>query len=319
MTDKASAIVHASESNLMNTPAPPASPRQVRTILIIDDEVPFTEILATGLVGGGYRALQAPNAAAGWKLAHAQLPDLILCDIDMPGMDGLHLLQDIRNDAALADCPFVLMTGKPKYGNQRAAMDLGADDFLLKPFSLPALLSCVNARLKRAAIRRRGDDGGAVHLADAGGVNPPLPASPPPGETAVSKSPGGRTVLVIDDEAYFRKFVGRVLRNAQVSNLIEARDGTEALKLFQDHQPGLVLLDINMPHMDGLATLVALRKLSTTVPVVMLTSVSEEAVVEQCVRQGASYFIRKDVPAGQLTEALHAALDEFAEPKNPTS
>ena len=109
-----------------------------------------------------------------------------------------------------------------------------------------------------------------------------------------------------------------MLRNALIPDIIEARDGNEALQFFQERKPGLVLLDINMPHMDGLATLVALRKLSATVPIVMLTSVSEEAVVEECVRQGASFFIRKDVAAGKLTEALHEALDEFVEHKEPT-
>ena len=142
-------------------PSPPASPGTRRTILIIDDEAPFAEILASGLETGGYHAVQASNAATGWDLAHAHQPDLILCDIDMPGKDGLRLLRDIREDPELADSPFVLMTGKPKYGNQRAAMDLGADDFLLKPFSLPALISCVDARLKRAAIRRRRGEGAA--------------------------------------------------------------------------------------------------------------------------------------------------------------
>jgi CheY-like chemotaxis protein len=318
MADNATAIVHAARSQLMNEPpSPPASPGLRRTILIIDDEAPFAEILASGLETGGYHAVHASNAATGWDLAHAHQPDLILCDIDMPGKDGLRLLRDIREDPELADSPFVLMTGKPKYGNQRAAMDLGADDFLLKPFSLAALMSCVDARLKRAAIRRR---------RGAGAVLPPAQreaaalaaAIPPPAPPAASKSSSGVTVLVIDDEAYFRKFVARVLRNALVPDIVEARDGTEALELFQKRKPGLVLLDINMPHMDGLATLVALRKLSPTVPIVMLTSVSEEAVVEECVRQGASYFIRKDVAAGKLTEALHEALEEFVKRKEPT-
>ena len=127
------------------------------------------------------------------------------------------------------------------------------------------------------------------------------------------------TALLVDDEAYFRRFVGQVLKSALVVNVVEAGDGREGLKLFQEHQPGLVLLDINMPHMDGLETLAALRKLSATVPIIMLTSVSEEMVVEQCVGQGASYFIRKDVPAGELAAALRVALDEFLEPQEPAS
>jgi CheY-like chemotaxis protein len=133
----------------------------------------------------------------------------------------------------------------------------------------------------------------------------------------MSETPLPITALLVDDEAYFRKFVGQVLKNAVAVNVVEARDGREGVKLFQEHQPGLVLLDINMPHMDGLATLAALRKISATVPIIMLTSVSEEAVVEECVGQGASYFIRKDVPAAQLAAALREALDLFLEPKEP--
>ena len=108
-------------------------------------------------------------------------------------------LRDIREDPELADSPFVLMTGKPKYGNQRAAMDLGADDFLLKPFSLPALISCVDARLKRAAIRRRRGEGAAPRPAQSGAAAPAAPAFPPPGPPPASGSPAGVTVLVIDD------------------------------------------------------------------------------------------------------------------------
>jgi CheY-like chemotaxis protein len=302
----------------MNAPSPPpASPGQYKTILIIDDEVPFAAILAAGLEAKGYRTLQAPNAVTGWELAHAHLPDLILCDIDMPGKDGLRLLRDIRGDPALADRTFVLMTGKPRFGNYRAAMDQGADDFLLKPFSLPALLSCVEARLQRAALSRRLDDGVVAHPADSGEIILTSPSSLQPSNFAVSESSRDLTVLVIDDEAYFQKFVGQVLKNALVTSVLKARDGTEALKLFQEHQPGLVLLDINMPHMGGLATLAALRRLSATVPIIMLTSVSEEAVVEECVRQGASNFIRKDVSAKMLSTALCEMLDEFLGPKEP--
>ena len=126
--------------------------------------------------------------------------------------------------------------------------------------------------------------------------------------------------LLVDDEAYFRRFVGQVLvKNALVARVVEARDGSEGLKLFQEIHPGLILLDINMPRMNGLDTLIALRRLSATVPIIMLTSVSEEAVVEKCVEHGASFFIRKDVPAQELQVALAEALNEFARPTGAES
>jgi two-component system chemotaxis response regulator CheY len=130
----------------------------------------------------------------------------------------------------------------------------------------------------------------------------------------MSVRPQDLTALLIDDEAYFRKFVGQVLKNARISRVLEARDGREGLEVFRAMQPGLVLLDINMPHLNGLETLKALRALSPTVPIIMLTSVSEERVVEECVAQGASFFLRKDVPAHELNAAMHETLVEFLGP-----
>lgn len=125
------------------------------------------------------------------------------------------------------------------------------------------------------------------------------------------ETPKFQTALLIDDEAYFRKFVGMVLKKNLVARVFEARDGREGVQLYKDQTPDLVLLDINMPHMDGLQTLTALRQLSGTVPIVMLTSVSEENVVEECVTQGATFFIRKDVPAHQLSTALQEFFEQL--------
>jgi len=137
---------------------PETTPGQIKTILIIDDDASFSATLALGLEASGYRTLCASDANLGWKLVRAHLPDLILCDIDMPGKDGRRLLQEMRADPELANRPFVLMTGRPDMANPRTAMDLGADDFLLKPLALDELLRCVSARLRRAAISRRVND-----------------------------------------------------------------------------------------------------------------------------------------------------------------
>jgi signal transduction histidine kinase len=130
----------------------------LKTILIIDDDVHLTATLTLGLETNGYRALCAADATSGWKLAREHRPDLILCDIQMPGKDGRRLLQEMRADPELANSQFVLMTGKAAYGSPRAAMDLGADDLLLKPFGFPELLRCIAARLQRAELSRRIDD-----------------------------------------------------------------------------------------------------------------------------------------------------------------
>jgi two-component system sensor histidine kinase/response regulator len=126
----------------------------LKTVLVIDDDPRLRPVLVEGLEAYGYRTLQAPNTKIGADLARTHLPDVIVCDVDMPGQDGKSFLKELRLDPELSDRQFVLMTGDAANANTRTAMELGADDFLLKPFSLGALASAVAARLKRAEISR---------------------------------------------------------------------------------------------------------------------------------------------------------------------
>jgi len=124
----------------------------IRLVHIIDDDAALGAALSAGLEAHGYRTTFSSNADTGWTTAHKQYPDLILCDINMPGRNGHRFLDDIRRDGDLGSCPFVFMTGNPIFAEPRDGMDLGADDFLLKPFTLETLVSCVAARLRRNEI-----------------------------------------------------------------------------------------------------------------------------------------------------------------------
>ncbi|MBA3848673.1 MAG: hypothetical protein C0502_01600 [Opitutus sp.] len=118
------------------------------------------------------------------------------------------------------------------------------------------------------------------------------------------------TALLVDDEAYFRRFVGQLLTRYGIGRVVEARDGQEALEVFPAVQPDVVILDINMPRMDGIAALRGLRQQAPGLPIVMLTSIADEMMVERCVDEGATFFIRKDVPAHELSAELSAVLAE---------
>jgi two-component system chemotaxis response regulator CheY len=123
-------------------------------------------------------------------------------------------------------------------------------------------------------------------------------------------------VLLVDDETYMRVFVGRVLTTSITCTVTEARDGQDAISQCQTSDPELIVLDINMPRVDGVTALGEIRALRPATPIVMLTSISEEAVVEECVTKGASYFIRKDVRADLLKTELQEMLQQFfPEPK----
>lgn len=120
------------------------------------------------------------------------------------------------------------------------------------------------------------------------------------------------SALLVDDERYFRRFVSQVLYKQGIGSIIEAENGDAAIELFQLQRPDLVVLDINMPHRDGVDTLSALRALDPDVPIVMLTSIADEMTVERCVIEGATFFIRKDVPAHELSAALVELLCEYS-------
>ena len=106
----------------------------------------------------GYHVLEADSGATGLAVARKHLPDLILSDIHMPGGDGSTLLRDLRNDSELKSKQVVLMTGRPDLVTPRNGMEEGADDFLIKPVGIKALLSCMEARFSRASINWRVED-----------------------------------------------------------------------------------------------------------------------------------------------------------------
>ena len=111
----------------------------MKTILIIDDDESILSIFSLALRSRGYRVIEASSGILGIELAKQHLPDLILSDISMPGADGQEVLQQIRQHPELSSKQVVLMTGQTHVVTLRQGMELGADDFLVKPVSLQAL------------------------------------------------------------------------------------------------------------------------------------------------------------------------------------
>jgi len=128
------------------------------SILIIDDDSALRALIRRALTREGWQVHDADNAEAGLRLASERTPDLVLCDVQMPGKDGFDFLSELRRRPALAHVPVILMTGDETLrdlNGQRQAMDLGADDFLTKPFSVEKLIQAVRVRLERQRGQRR--------------------------------------------------------------------------------------------------------------------------------------------------------------------
>ncbi|AUD01561.1 response regulator [Spirosoma pollinicola] len=121
----------------------------MKTILLIEDNTIIRENTAEILELAGYRVLTALNGKIGVELALADRPDLIICDIMMPVLDGYGVLHIVNKNPALTGIPFIFLTAKSERIDFRRGMEMGADDYLTKPFDDSELLSAVEGRLNR--------------------------------------------------------------------------------------------------------------------------------------------------------------------------
>ena len=123
---------------------------RVEKILVIDDESRMRKLVVEALAHEGYLTVEANNGREGVALAGRESPDLIVCDITMPEMNGHRVLQTLRDQPATAQIPFIFLTGWSEREDVRAGMNLGADDYLVKPVDPTELLAAVRSRLRRS-------------------------------------------------------------------------------------------------------------------------------------------------------------------------
>lgn len=129
-----------------------------KRILIIEDNADIRENTAEILEFSGYDTLTAADGKEGVAIAMAQHPDLILCDIMMPELDGFGVLYLLNNHPRTKQTPFIFITAKTERVDVRKGMDLGADDYLTKPFDDIELLKTVEARLKKSSENKVNDE-----------------------------------------------------------------------------------------------------------------------------------------------------------------
>jgi CheY-like chemotaxis protein len=117
------------------------------------------------------------------------------------------------------------------------------------------------------------------------------------------------SILLVDDESHIRKFISLLLRHLGIAKIFEAKNGKEALEVYQRESPDLVMLDVNMPVMDGIETLRSLKQLNPDAVIVMLTSLANRQTIDEAVALGAANYIRKDAPPEDIGRALAETID----------
>ncbi|MBE8988098.1 response regulator transcription factor [Nostoc sp. LEGE 12450] len=120
-------------------------------ILVIEDDNVTRDLYLKGLKAKGFDTISADNGLAGIQQAQEFIPDLVICDITMPDMDGYSVLNTLRQDPVTAIIPFIFLTGSSNKADVRKAMELGADDYLTKPSTLDELHRAIAIRLQKQA------------------------------------------------------------------------------------------------------------------------------------------------------------------------
>jgi CheY-like chemotaxis protein len=137
----------------------------MNTVLVIEDNQEMVENIEAILRLGKYNVLTAANGRVGVEVAQHHHPDLVLCDIMMPELDGYGVLHLLSKDPDTANIPFIFLTAKADKTDFRAGMNLGADDYVTKPFDGFDLLKVVEMRLKKNEMMK------STYKNDLGGVN----------------------------------------------------------------------------------------------------------------------------------------------------
>jgi len=129
-----------------------------RKILVVDDEAVLVETIAYNLEQAGYRVVTAADGRSALDAARSEMPDLIILDIMLPGMDGLEVCRQLRRESGTATTPIVMLTAKDDEIDKVVGLEVGADDYVTKPFGRRELLARVRALLRRVDYPAPGED-----------------------------------------------------------------------------------------------------------------------------------------------------------------
>ncbi len=184
----------------------------MKKILIIEDQAPMRRNIALLLELSGFEVFTAENGKTGVEAARKHQPDLVICDVMMPEMDGHAVVQTLRAETATATTPFIFLTAKGDKADIRVGMNYGADDYLTKPVNRDDLIAAVQARLARAeAVEQRVQD-----AAGSGGFNPDF-SSPEPLRAAFQLTTREAEVLLWVTQGKTNSEIASILGNSEAT------------------------------------------------------------------------------------------------------
>jgi two-component system cell cycle response regulator len=269
-------------------------------ILIIEDHVDNMELMSYLLKAFGYETLAAGDGLDGLKLAERERPELIICDIQLPGIDGYEVAKRLKNDTGLRAIPLVGITALAMVGDRDRVLQAGFDGYIPKPIAPETFVHEIEAFLKPEQKR----------VATPTPVDGPMEA--PQNPVNGDKTPTCRgTILVVDDVAANRELARSIFEPSGFTVLL-ASDVDSALEFAVENLPDLILSDVNMPRATGFELLLRLKSdpRLKPVPVVLITGTSpQDIVANHALAIGASKFLRRPIDSSVLLREIESCLE----------
>lgn len=254
------------------------------SILVVDDDTLHCHVVARRLAREGYVVATAASGPEALTLMDRQKFDLVLLDLEMPGMDGLETMSRIHAEMHRADTPVIILSADTRNEARERCLAAGAADYLAKPLVVPM-------------VRARIDHCLAVKAGSLESMEPHAPADQ------------ARILIVDDDDLSSRLLARQMEARGYIATCVNS--GEAALAKLERERVDLVLLDIRMPTLSGTETLQRIRANDKTrrLPVVMVTASTDLADMLKCVDEGADGYVTKPVDIGWVSTCVHSAIE----------
>jgi two-component system cell cycle response regulator len=270
-------------------------------ILIIEDNPANMELMTYLLEAFGHTVMALYNGEEGVAAARTQLPDLILCDIHLPKMDGYGVLQQLKCDAALRSIPVIAVTALAMVGDRQKLLAAGFDGYLGKPIEPELFVGQCEQYLDRALHSR-------VALAEPDPLTETVgePARAP--DSATQRKTRAR-ILVVDDLPANLEFIRCALEPSgyQVVIASSARKGLAHARALDFD---LILCDLHMPDEDGIVLINAVKSdpRLRAVPFAFISAAQGEKTIQRCLEHGAVHFIQHPIEPHMLIREIEDCL-----------
>jgi two-component system cell cycle response regulator len=267
-------------------------------VLVVDDILSNVKLLEAKLTAEYFEVLTACSGEQALTRVVAELPDIVLLDVMMPGMDGFEVCRRIKANSKIAHIPIIMVTALDQPSDRVTGLDAGADDFLTKPVDDTSLFarvrSLVRLKMMTDELRMREETGQSMGLADAA-------------ETMIEPDPSGRILIVEDRPESVAWFRGGL---EQKNKLVDVSSFDEALVRARGGDFDLIVVSLGIRNFDGLRLCSHLRSLPEVrnSPILVLVSEGESRKLIQALDMGVNDYLMRPVDRNELLARVRTQL-----------